>query len=339
HTAQKTRDGAASTSAVRRSTKLVPPAQFGSPGKGPASLHEVSTLRAIRIAARRMAPAYVILTAVCFMLLWMGGAPVSDAMVLALSTLATGGFAPADGGVHAYRAPIVELTMFVFMLIAAANFTFYWHILTGRARDARADGEGLSIVAAVGIGGLLLCFAPGGGGLEALWPNLFAAAGAVSTAGFGFEEGQPPIGLMLGLSLVGGAAISTAGGLKWSRILLLLSRVRDEVWRLNHPRGVVGRGEELGGLTVWIYFAAFTLQFVVGILVIASFGHEFEIAATAACAALSNTGPLLALVGEPGADYDMFEPVVQGVLAAGMIVGRLGSIAALALLSRAFWRI
>jgi len=300
---------------------------------------EISALRAIRVASRRLAPAYVILTAICFALLWLGGAPVSDAMILALSTLSTGGLAPAEGGVHAYRAPVVEATLFAFMLIGAANFTFYWHVLTGRARDARMDGEGIAIVAAAGLGGLVLCVSPGGGGLENLWPNLFAAASAVSTTGYGMAEVDPPLGPMLGLALVGGAAISTAGGLKWARLLVLLRRVREEIWRLNHPSGVLGPTEALGGLSVWIYFSAFTLQFVALILGVAAFGHEFEVAAAAACAAIANTGPLLALAGERTGDYDVFEPAARAILALGMIAGRIGSVAALALFSRAFWRL
>ncbi|MEM9749540.1 MAG: potassium transporter TrkG [Pseudomonadota bacterium] len=298
---------------------------------------EVSSLKAMRTAARQMAPAYIILTAFCFLFLWNGGADVLSAMLLALSTLATGGFSPEPEGVHVYRSPLVELTLLVFMLIAGANFTFYWHVLTGRTSDARPDKEGFAILGAVGVGALILCVAPGSAGLENIWPNLFAASAMVSTTGYGLVGYSGPSPVLLGLALVGGAAMSTAGGLKWSRLMAMLGRVRDEVWRLNHPSGVL-RGEDgLGQMSVWIFFCAYVLVLALLILWTGLFGHSFELSTVAAVAALTNTGPLLFLESATG-DYADLAPPVRAALAGGMIAGRVGAIAALAMVSRHFWR-
>jgi trk system potassium uptake protein TrkH len=67
-------------------------------------------------------------------------------------------------------------------------------------------------------------------------------------------------------------------------------------------------------------------------------GHTFEQAAAAATAALSNTGPLLALAGDQSGGYAVFQEPLRWLLLAGMILGRLEAAVALALINRAFWR-
>jgi len=67
-------------------------------------------------------------------------------------------------------------------------------------------------------------------------------------------------------------------------------------------------------------------------------GHSFEAAAAAATAALSNTGPLLALAADQTGGYAVFEEPLRWLLLAGMILGRLEAAVALALVNRAFWR-
>jgi trk system potassium uptake protein TrkH len=67
-------------------------------------------------------------------------------------------------------------------------------------------------------------------------------------------------------------------------------------------------------------------------------GHSFDLAAAAATAALSNTGPLIGLAGEHADGYAVFQEPLRWLLLGAMILGRLEAAVALALVNRTFWR-
>ena len=69
----------------------------------------------------------------------------------------------------------------------------------------------------------------------------------------------------------------------------------------------------------------------------AFFGHDLELAATAAVAAVTNSGPLLAAAPGTTAEFFIFEEPLRLLLAVGMIAGRLELVVLLLLFDREFW--
>ena len=131
--------------------------------------------------------------------------------------------------------------------------------------------------------------------------------------------------------------MSSAGGFKIQRWLVIMARAREEIRKLVLPNAIQGTAKIKNELGVWMHFLAFT--FVLGALTL-SFtftGHSFELATTAAVATLSNAGPLLAIAQGGLADYGAFDSVSKAIMSIAMILGRVEAVAALALFNRAFW--
>jgi trk system potassium uptake protein TrkH len=83
----------------------------------------------------------------------------------------------------------------------------------------------------------------------------------------------------------------------------------------------------LFAMSIAIVMAALTLT-----------GLAFEPAMVFTIAALSTTGPLAAVATETPLSYDMLGPAAKIIVAAAMVLGRLETLAILALLTPESWR-
>ncbi|MFQ5562276.1 MAG: potassium transporter TrkG [Parvularculaceae bacterium] len=305
---------------------LLPPFSLG---------EEDSYLSPLRDAIRSFSVVYALVTLFCFTIAALLGAPLLDAAVMSMSIVASGGFIPHQEGLAGYGLGI-ESGLFPFIVLSGANFVLVARLLrgvTGRARDAET-GAFLLIILAVGA---MFWTTAGAGDISLLPAQLFNAASLLSTNGFLIGE-APTVTAAIVTAVIGGAAVSTAGGFKILRWLVIMRRAHEEIRLLVTPRAVFGLSRIANELGVWMHFLMFTMTLAGLLLLIALNGHSFEAAALAATAVLSNTGPLLALAGEAHGGYAIFETPLRWVLAAGMILGRLEAVAGLALINRAFWR-
>lgn len=294
---------------------------------------------------------YALLTALCAVLLWAAGMTPFDALCHALSTLSTGGFSSGAGALVPTRSPLVEAVLVVFMLAGAMNFTLLWALFHGHPRPLREDPElryllGVAAFAATTISAVLLLAHAGAG--ESLRLGIFSAVSMLTTTGFLAEEaGAWPSALpvlFLALMMMGGSTGSTAGGLKLMRVALMLKEGWRELGRLAYPHGVVRlhyarqaiADSDLG--TVWGFIIVYLLCFVLVSLGLAWFGLDLRTALAASGAALSNTGPGIAMVTGDGAGYAAMPVGAKWLVALAMLLGRLELFTLLALLSPGFWR-
>ena len=294
---------------------------------------------------------YALLTALCAVLLWAAGMTPFDALCHALSTLSTGGFSSGAGALVPTRSPLVEAVLVVFMLAGAMNFTLLWALFHGLPRPLREDPElryllGVAAFAAATISAVLLLAHAGAG--ESLRLGIFSAVSMLTTTGFLAEEaGAWPAALpvlFLALMMMGGSTGSTAGGLKLMRVALMLKEGWRELGRLAYPHGVVRlhyarqaiADSDLG--TVWGFIIVYLLCFVLVSLGLAWFGLDLRTALAASGAALSNTGPGIAMVTGGGAGYAAMPVGAKWLVALAMLLGRLELFTLLALLSPGFWR-
>ena len=101
----------------------------------------------------------------------------------------------------------------------------------------------------------------------------------------------------------GGCAGSTAGGVKVSRLVLLVKGVRRDMRRIMHSREVrpiTLDGQRVGEETlssVSVFFFAYIAILLFGTLVVSLDGVEFTAAFTASLTAISNVGPGLGVLG------------------------------------------
>ncbi|MEM8772820.1 MAG: potassium transporter TrkG [Pseudomonadota bacterium] len=292
-------------------------------------------VRPLRNAISSFFSVYAILTALIFALLAAAGAPTYDAVIMALSTAASGGFLPNADGASGYSI-IVLSVLCAAAIVSGANFVVIARLfrLSGdRLRDVET-GAYLMILIFVAV---LFWVLAGAGDVDLVIPQFFNAASVLSTNGFIIGE-TPPLPAVMVTAIIGGAAVSTAGGLKILRWLVIMQRGREEIRRLIAPSAVFGKRRVSNELGVWIHFLVFTMTLGVLMVALSVGGHSFELTATAAIGALSNTGPLIYLSDAGSQGFAAIGEGYRWFLAAAMILGRLEAAVALALINRWFWR-
>jgi trk system potassium uptake protein TrkH len=142
---------------------------------------------------------------------------------------------------------------------------------------------------------------------------------------------------------IGGCTGSTAGGLKITRILLLIRIIDREFKRIVHRHGVfavrlhdVAIPETAVQSVVSMVYLALTLNFMACLLV-ASTGVDVLTSITAVATCMFNVGPGLGAVG-PAEHFGHLPAFAKWVLSACMIAGRLEFYTAFVLFTPAFWR-
>jgi trk system potassium uptake protein TrkH len=332
---------------------------------GAAPLARVSGRERLRRYALTFAPVYGGLT----LFLWGGLVIAGDtpltALCHAMSTLATSGISPAGGLESAGSGVAGEALILLFLVFAFSRVTFVREERRDGWRSVPRDTElRLAIAIVLSVAGLLFLRHWVGAleqeegrdviaGAEALWGSLFTAASFLSTAGFASIHwdvasawsGLAAPGLILmGLAVFGGGVGTTAGGVKLLRVWALYVHGKHEMDRLIHPSTVGASGpvarqlRRHGAPLAWIFFMLFAFSIALGMSALALAGQDFEEALVLTISALSTTGPLVGLAGDAPLALGTLGDAAKIIFAAIMVVGRLETLALVALLNPDFWR-
>lgn len=297
---------------------------------------------------RVIAGIYALLSSICFIALIITGTSTFDALCLSLSGVATGGLTPQSAPISAYLGRISAIVLAVFCFLGAMNLAIVWDAL--RLRRWRnilnlirnVEHRGLFVIAMVlSIFGLFFV------GFNHAFTVIIESLYFVSSAGFDYSvigiELLPPATL-IAIGLIGGSALSTAGGVKMIRILLLFRHLSTEMSRLSHPSRVVPVSfkkqhiPDRAFLSIWMYFFGYTLFFAFSILALGATGLSFEDSVATGAASLSNIGPLLpATLPESGLTYTEFTNAQKIISSIFMLIGRVEVLAVLVLFSPSFW--
>ena len=310
-------------------------------------------------AALRLAPVYSGLTLALWVALAISGDSPLVALVHAMSTLSTSGISPVGGLADSESGVAGELAVGAFMAFALSRLAFSSDAAGPGRRGLAGDPEfrtGALVVAAVA----LVLFArqwagaleSGQGGdlaaaAQALRHSAFTAMSFLTTTGFeaapaNWSGLEAPEIVLVGLALVGGGVATTAGGAKLLRIHVVYLHGRDEMERLVRPSlvgGAGGSGNRIPrgrGAVAWIFFMLFALSLALTAVTLAGFGLDFEDALVAAAAGLSTAGPLIPAVTQ--LDLGALGAGPKIVLAAAMLLGRLETLAMIALFNPSLWR-
>lgn len=278
-------------------------------------------------ALRRLGVLYIGLTLTGAFLIMQTGASAFDALCLALSGIATAGLQPQSGPLLDWLSGPSVFVLMLMCLSGAWNMAVQYDFLS-RRRASRGTGE-LRAIIVVGIAAAALAFVLGrpGAALESFFDAVFA----ITTAGY--QSGSVPIApltVLVLLAMAGGSTISTTGGIKLPRVLLLMRRAGGELSMLSHPSAAVrtrfvGRPVSDSALAgVWVYALAFPITLGLGAMLVALVGADFEAAWSVAAASLVNAGPLA------GDAYQALPPASLAVSVLLMVVGRLEILAAAA---------
>ena len=313
------------------------------------------TLDRFRGTAKAVAGIYLTFTIACFLLVWAGGIPPFDAFCLSLSAISTGGFVTTDAGLGSFNAPWAMVFLTVFMVLGAISFASHRAASKGRIKEYRDDPEIVYLMAVIGGAGLLLMIAAlqdTGNIASAFLSGMFTAVSLATTTGFVSPDPSPLVSLspvfVIALTLMGGAALSTAGGIKIMRVALLFKQSDRELKRLIHPNRIVatrfaGRAVSIQIMkSVWTFFILFLFAYAVLAVLLSATGLEVGAALVAAAAAIGNAGPAYDLVRigneEEMLPYGEMSLTAKWLLMIGMLIGRLELLAFVALFNIEHWR-
>jgi len=311
-------------------------------------------------------PVYAGLTLVLWIALLLAGDTPLVAVSHAMSTLATSGISPIGGVNTAGGSGIAgEAIIFVFLFFAISRLMFSRDRPLRGLLLLRHDPE-------FRLGGFLILVIPvllflrhwfGAfdadaeldlfTAFRALWGAMFTVLSFLTTTGFESADwadtrswsGLRTLGLIImGLAIIGGGVATTAGGVKLMRVYALYKHGTREMERLLHPSSVGGAGaharhiRRYGAQMSWIFFMLFSLSVALVMLALSLTGQNFENAMVFTIAALSTTGPLANVATETPLLYTELGSAAKGILAAAMVLGRLETLAIIALLNPALWR-
>ncbi|WP_373356740.1 TrkH family potassium uptake protein [Pseudoroseicyclus sp. CXY001] len=328
--------------------------------------HALPAERLTRQAAA-LAPVYAGLTAALWIGLLISGEVPLVAICHAMSTMATSGISPLQTGTSFTGSGFFgELLIACFMIFALSRHTFARRSMRERGKSFVNDPEITMALALVIIVPALLFLrhfiAASGDGIHtgglgsaigALWGSVFTVLSFLTTTGFESAEwhltqdwsGLHTPGLVLvGLALVGGGVATTAGGVKLLRIYALYKHGERELARLVHPSSVGGSGEKArrirrqGAYISWLFFMLFALSVTTVMLLLSLYGVQFETAMILAVAALANCGPIVEIAGEYPISLDGVPGEAKVILACAMVLGRMETLALIALFNPAAWR-
>ncbi|MDT8326887.1 MAG: potassium transporter TrkG [Roseovarius sp.] len=312
-----------------------------------------------------LAPVYIGLTGALWVILMMGGERAFVAMVHAMSTLATSGISSIGGVQNGASGFGGEFAIFLFLLFALSRLTFSSDTVTSARSGVLHDPEfrlGVMLVLGVPLVLMLRHWIAAfevveadniANALHAFWGGMFTVLSFLSTTGFESADwkaardwsglGTPGL-VLLGLSLVGGGVATTAGGVKLLRVYALYLHGKREVERLVHPSSV-GRSSKTGrrirrhgAYIAWVFFMLFAMSLTFVTMLLAAFGQDFESSLILAISALSTTGPLISAASDTPIRLLDLSAGAKLCYAAAMMLGRLETLAIIALLNPAVWR-
>ena len=279
---------------------------------------------------------YVFLTFAETVALLLCKMPLYDAVVHAFGTAGTGGFGIKNTSIGAYGSPAIEMVIAVFMVAFGVNFNVYFLLLVGKLRTALFNEELRWYLGIVAFATVTIAY-----NLRSIYNSVsecfrysfFQVASIISTTGFSTADFDKwpeysKIVLML-IMFIGACAGSTAGGLKVSRVMILLKSSIVEIRHMLHPRSyniIRVNGKNVSRETlhnVLVFFSLYIMILSASCVAVGALdGFDLITTFTSVGTCISNVGPGLSLVGPTG-NFSMFSPLSKILLSVCMLMGRL----------------
>ena len=306
----------------------------------------------IRDTAKILYIIYFGITLTEIILLLIAGMPLFDTLCLSFGTAGTGGFGVLADSIASY--PILQQAIItVFMILFGVNFNAYFFLFMGKDKKEAfrlSEVRWYFLIIAFSIITITI-------NIRGLFDNIFLAfhhaafqvGSIITTTGYATADfnlwPQYSRCLLVLIMFCGACAGSTGGGIKVSRILILVKSGIQEIHHYVHPRSVTavrmdGNPVERETVrSVIMYVGIYVVIFCASILLVTVFdGREsLETVFTAVAATFNNIGPGLSAVG-PTANFGHLSLPSKYVLMFDMLAGRLELYPMLLLFYPALWR-
>ena len=277
---------------------------------------------------------YILLTLVQIISLWIMGMSFFEAVCTSFATAGTGGFGVYNSSIANFST-LIKWDVTIFMILYGINFNVYFLILARKFKNIFKIEEVRTylIVIVVSVAVITLnifkTYDTFGG---ALTDAAFQVASIITTTGFATCDFNlwPALSktILVLLMITGACAGSTGGGLKFSRVLILIKAVRQEINSFIHPRSVkaVGMDDRTVDKTVvksvCVYAVLFALIYFGSVFIVSIDKYDMVTNFTAVLATMNNVGPGFEVVGATG-NYAGFNYLSKIVFIFDMLAGRL----------------
>lgn len=297
-------------------------------------------------------------------LLKVAGMNWFDATNHALSTLSTGGFSTKNASIAYWNdSPVIQYIIILFMFLAGTNFVVSYYAFKGKINNVLHNEEFkwyfffIALFTAITSLSIYFLSDPGiasidypmvlGKAESAFRHAIFQVLAVITTTGFvtaDYTMWTPLITMLFfGLFFLGGSAGSTAGGVKVIRHLLMIKNGFQEFRRILHPNAVLPvryKGSSVDQKIIYNilgFFILYALSFIIGAVVFAGTGLNFESAIGASASSLGNIGPAFGSLSpvDNYASLSVFGKYWSSFL---MLIGRLELFTVLIIFTPYFWK-
>ena len=304
----------------------------------------------VRLTARILYFIYIALTVLEIIVLLICKMPLFDSIVTTFGTAGTGGFGIKNNSIAGYN-DFAQVTIGIFMLLFGINFNVFYLILIGKVKQALKSEELFwylgFVIASITAITINLVLTTAESFSVILKDSFFTVSSIITTTGFAVEEFEawPQFSqtILFILMFIGACAGSTGGGIKVSRIAILIKSAKREMQKLVHPNSVSSirfEGQKVEDETVKSiknFFVWYVIIFFSCFLIISLDKYDFltNISSVAAC--INNVGPGLGEVVGSSGNFSGFSALSKSVLIFAMLIGRLEIYPIIMMFNRKAW--
>lgn len=299
---------------------------------------------------RQTLSVYIILTVIFTIALCLTGLPLWDSLNMTMTNISSGGFAIYNDSI-ASMTHSQQYILALEMLMSGINFTFLYLLFTiqwGKLQH-KFDQFGFYlgiIVVAIAFTTIALHYNMYYGWEDALRLGTVQSLSVITTTGSVIGDTTlwwiPITFVFIVLSMCGGMAGSTTGGLKVMRVIILWRNVKTILKNRLHPRVV--NPVRLNGhpisdeivTNVMVIFFVYMFVVILGVLCLMLSGIDATEAIGAMVGCITSYGPGLGESGGFGS-YAAFNPFAKWLCLFVMLLGRLECLTVIILFVPSFW--
>jgi trk system potassium uptake protein TrkH len=295
---------------------------------------------------------YLVLTVIWATGFWFAGMSGFDAILHAMTTIATGGFSTYDTSIGHFNSGLIDWITTAGMLVGALPFLLYLKAVQGDLRplmrDAQVRGFIIIVASVVLITASWLWLSSGETPVQALRYAAFNVISIITGTGYTTSQfdtwGSFSMPIFLIIMVIGGCAGSTTCGIKIFRFQVLLAATRRQLKHIVRPHGVFipyynHRPVSDDVITsVLSFFFLYGLSLAVLAIALGLLGLDFVTAMSGATTAISNVGPGMGPIIGPDGNFSTLPDSAKWLLSGGMLLGRLELFTVMVLFTRSFWR-
>lgn len=289
---------------------------------------------------------YSIATIIILVVLTICGLSFFDSFCISLSTISLGGFSPTDNSVSEY-SDIIKIVIIISLLFGSTNFYLHYKSVISKKLVYLGSEEFRAMLVIMGL--LLLVCVPYllANTDDSLINIIFNTISAVTTASFAASDySLYPIAIVcvfFAITIIGGSAGSTAGGLKVNRLLISVKNIYNEIQRLLHPNAVYDvkmDGKSVDSVYIsstMMVLVIFLITMLVSTGVFLFMGLPFDVSLLTTISSLTCYGASVGPYGPFGSFY-AFSDAAKIFMCILMWIGRVEIVSALIVFTPGYWR-